>query len=126
MKRLWIGIAVLTLLLAMGIVVSLAFRSIHLPTAQLLSQAGQAAMDGDWEQAEGLRQQAQQRWERGRKFSAAFSDHAPMDEIEGLFAQLEIYARARQQTHFSALCAQLSQRTEAITDSHRFQWWTVL
>ena len=126
MKRLWIGIGVLTLLLVLGIVVSVAFRSTHLPTAQLLSQAGQAAMDGDWTQAENLCRQAQQRWEQVRKFTAAFSDHAPMDEIEGLFAQLEIYARARQQALFSALCAQLSQLTEAITDSHRFQWWTVL
>ena len=126
MKRLVIGVSVLSLLLAMGIGVSLVFRNAHTPTADLLEQAGQAATDGDWGKAEALSQQAEQRWDDFRKFTAAFSDHAPMDEIEGLFAQLEVYAQARQQAHFAALCAQLSQLTEAITDSHRFQWWTVL
>lgn len=124
MKRFLIGICVLSLLLALGIGITLAFQRIHLPVAMLLHQATEEALAGDWDAAATHVQDAYARWEHYRHFSAAFADHAPMDEIDGLFAQLEVSKKSRE--HFPALCAQLAQHVEAIAESHRFHWWTLL
>lgn len=126
MKRFWIGICVLALLLIGGIVVSALFCIAHEPTAQLLQDASKAALEGDWKQANRLCHQAEDRWEDFWQFTASFADHSPMDEIDSLFAQLEILGAQRNAEQFPALCARLSELTEAIADSHRFRWWTLL
>ena len=126
MKRLILGVLVLTILLISGITVSSIFLIAHEPTARLLEDASEAALAGDWKQATGLAEQAEERWEDFWCFTATFADHAPMDEIDSLFAQLEIFATQQNKTQFPALCARLSELTEAIADSHRFRWWTLL
>lgn len=126
MKRFWIGICVLVFLLASGIAVSAVFCLAHEPTAQLLQDACEAALEGDWTQATTLCHQAEDRWEAFWRFTAAFADHSPMDEIDSLFAQLEILGMQRNQEQFPALCARISELAEAIADSHRFRWWTLL
>ncbi len=126
MKRLIIGITVLSLLLGMGIGVALLFGKVHNSTARLLETAGSASLTGDWERATDFFRQARDRWEHYRHFTAAFSDHEPMDEIDGLFAQLERYALQEDADHFPALCAHLAALAEAIADSQRLRWWTLL
>ena len=49
-----------------------------------------------------------------------------MDEVDALFAEMEIYARTGEQPHFAACCKELAQRLEAIADAHKFSWWNVL
>lgn len=126
MKRLLLGVCILVLLLGMGIGVSVLFQTAHQPISALLEDARDAALEENWDRAIDLAEQAQARWSEYREVSAAFADHAPMDEIEGLFAQLEVYSRQRHGELFPSLCAQLARLTEAMIDSHRFQWWTVL
>jgi len=47
MKRLWIGIGILILRLAAGIVISALFSSLHAPIARSLQKASEAALSGD-------------------------------------------------------------------------------
>ena len=122
MKRLMIGVCVLTVLLIAGIGVSTLFCHAHQPTARLLEEAGAAAAAGDWSSAQALSRQARQRWDAHHHLTAAFADHGPMDEIDSLFAQLEASARS----DFAALCARLAALTRAMTESHSLHWWTVL
>ena len=126
MKRLILGITVLSLLLAMGIAVSVLFHIAHRPSSHALSQAAQAAQAEDWATAHASFASAQTRWHRYHPFSAAFADHAPMDEIDSTFAQLAVYAQQEDSRQFAALCARLAELVEAMADSHRLAWWTLL
>ena len=74
MKRFWIGVAVLLVLLIMGIALTASFSAIHTPLAETLSQAALSAKTGDLETATSAIRQAQQQWESYRRFSAAVLD----------------------------------------------------
>ena len=126
MKRLYLGIAILFILLALGSSVSWGIHGIHEPIHAQLQQAHTAALDADWTLAQRLSLEAQQRWLRWQHFTAAFADHAPMDEIDSLFAQLTVYAQAKDIPHFCALCAELAQLTHAMSESHSPTWWNLL
>ena len=49
-----------------------------------------------------------------------------MDEVDALFAEMEIYAKTEEKPHFAAVCKELSQRIQAFADAHRFSWWNIL
>lgn len=126
MKRLGMGIVVLAVLLGLGIGLSCAFAQAHGPSSEYLQQANLACEAGDWDRAADLFVQAQRRWEDHRHFTAAFADHSPMEEIDGLFARLETCLRHKDSARFPMLCAQLAALLEAMADSHRLRWWTLL
>ena len=126
MKRLQIGIGVLLVLLISGITVSWFMANMHRPLARQLQQAAQAAMAEDWPSALAQAGNARQSWVDRQHLVAAFADHTPMDALEGLFAELEIYAQAREKEHFAATCVQLAQLAEAMADSHSPTWWNLL
>lgn len=126
MGRLWLGVGLLILLLLLGLWVSAATADIHRPLAESLRQAEEAALSGDWGTAEACAQDAYARWARTWQLTAAIADHTPMDEIDGLFAQLPVYARVREAEDFSAACAELSRRVRAMGDAHSLTWWNLL
>ena len=126
MSRFWIGIALLVIFLCLGLWVTRAMDSIHLPISQTLEQAADAALAGDPEAGAALAAQARDAWEWHWRGPAAAADHAPMDEIDGLFAQAEILARAGQWIDFAAVCGRLSMLIEAISDAHSPGWWNLL
>ncbi len=126
MKRLWIGISILALLLVCSYLIHASMAHIHTPIAQTLEQAANAALKEDWATAEQLAHTAAARWSRYHRFTAAFADHTPMDELDGLFAQLPVYAQQRENPHFSATCKQLSFLAAAMAESHRLSWWNLL
>ena len=46
-----------------------------------------------------------------------------MEEIDALFAEVEVYAAAREETDFAAGCAALSRKVEAMGQAHGASWW---
>lgn len=122
MKRFWIGICVLTLLLILGSGVTYFIENAHRPISQDLSQAAQAALAGDWDQARFLSGQARQQWDACSDFTAAFADHSALEEADALFARIDIYAAVQDPMLFAAACAQLSELTKAIAESHLPKW----
>ena len=88
MKRLWIGIAFLAVMLAMGIVLTVLFDRIHTPLSENLQEASRLAMMDDWEKATALAKQARADWEKYREFIAAVADHEPLEKMEYLLDQL--------------------------------------
>lgn len=126
MKRLWIGIAILAVLLAGSLSISFAMEKIHRPIARDLESAAQKALDEDWETALTLFHKANARWEKYHRFTAAFADHTPMDEMDTLLEELEIYAKQQENPHFSATCAHLYFMATAIAESHSASWWNLL
>lgn len=126
MKRSWIGAALLAVLLIAAGCVTWAMGRIHEPISRDLDSAAEYALAEDWHLAEAFAQNADAAWRSSRSFSACFADHGPMEEIDGDFAQLEIYAKSREEVAFAAAASQLAKKVQAIGEAHGLLWWNVL
>lgn len=126
MKRSWLGAGLLALLLLGGILSSRWLIHTHQDIAGDVEQAVEYALREDWEQATRLTRQARDSWEQCRKPSATLVDHAPLERIDTLFDQLEVYAEARETVSFAASCVQLSKEIEDLSDAHRVNWQNLL
>lgn len=126
MKRLWIGVIILAILLAAGIGITTFAVRTQEKISQELAKASEAALRGKWEQACKLSLNAKKQWESLRRGTAAIADHEPMEEIDDLFSQMEVYLLTRQQIPFATCCASLSVLTNAIGEAHAINWWSLL
>lgn len=126
MKRFLIGAALLASLFLGGLLISFTFGRTFEPMADGLVLASQAARDENWPQARELTRHIRQQWSSRWGLTAVFSDHEPMEQVEGLFAQLEIYGSKRQGPAFAALCEKLAQMLTDLGEEHIFTWWNFL
>lgn len=126
MARGWFGLAILIVFLILGFVTSGIMDNAHLPTEKLLVQAADKTLKGDFEEAVALGQQAKARWDKHWNGTATVADHSPMDDVDALFAEMEIYAEAKEKPHFAAVCRELCKRIQAVTEAHHFSWWNIL
>ena len=126
MKRSKFGAGLLVALLILGGGSAWAMIRCSQPVSDMVEQAGAAALQQDWDMAEETFREAERRWEKQFPFCAAFADHEPMENINGLFAQLGVYASLRDSHSFAAACAQLSEDIQAIGDAHSLKWWNLL
>ena len=110
MNRSKIGAWLLLALLVLGVASSWGMGRFSGPIQAQVAQAGDAALAGDWENAETLARQARVRWERYRNFCAALADHEPMEHIDGLFAQLEVYRQIRDGENLNWIATTSKQR----------------
>lgn len=126
MKRLWIGVGLLLMMLVLGLCLTEFMENTHRAQSQALHRAAVLAADGDLAGAEALTGAARSRWERGWNTVAAFADHAPMDEIDARFSELKILARAHDASAYGASCAYLASLLEAMAKSHALSWWNLM
>ena len=126
MKRQWIGLGLLLAVLTVGIVLTVAFRRLHEPIAEKLDTASEAALAEDWGRADALASQAVGDWKNFRRFTAAVADHEPLEEMDSLFAQLEVWQRLREPEEFAAACVYLAELARAMADSQQLTWWNLL
>jgi len=126
MVRGWLGVGILIVFLVAGVVTAGAMDNAHIPTEKLLAQAAEKTLNGDFEEAVALGLEAKDRWEKHWNGTATVADHSPMDDVDALFAEMEIYAQTEEKPHFAACCKELSRRIQAVADAHRFNWWNVL
>ena len=103
MKRIWFGGALLALLLILGIFCAGFMEDAHLEQASLLNRAADLA---------------HQNWDKRSAIISGLSDHEPMDQIEGCFAQLEVFAQMQDAVSFSSSCRFLAKQLEALGKSH--------
>ena len=125
-QRFWIGIIVLAVILVLGILTMLLFSHIHHPLAQQLREAAAAAQAENWEKATALAENARAEWEQYRYLISASADHEPLEQMEYLLDQLEVYAADRQKADFAALCIRLANLAEAMADTQQIRWWNLL
>ncbi len=123
MRRCWIGLALLLVLLAGAALVTWSMARIHEPIADALESASRLALDGDLAQARALAAEAAQDWAQGTAFRGCFADHAPMEEADGGFAELAVYADAGETAEFAAACARLSRQVAAMAQAHSLRVW---
>lgn len=126
MGRFWLGIGILVLLLVAGLWISAAMDDVHMDISQQLQLAAEQALDGQLETAVETANKAKEKWDAHWHASAAVADHAPMDEIDGLLAQLECYSRSQQSGEFAACCTRVSLLVQAMSEAHSPVWWNLL
>lgn len=126
MKRMWIGVGILLLMLGVGIWLNILFLRWHIPLADAVDGASEAARLGDWEKAKALALNAKAHWDSIRQFVAVAADHEPLEEMDALFARLEIFAQWNMPANFAAECSKLSRLAIAIAETQSLTWWTFL
>ena len=126
MKHFWFGAALLAVLLGVGLWTSHAMDSIHTPIADSLSLAAEQALSGETVRGIETARRAHDAWQRHRKGTASVADHAPMEEADSLFAQMEAFITAGEFSQFAACCTRLSELVRAIGEAHTLTWWNLL
>lgn len=125
-KRFWLGMALLGLFLAFGLLISARMTALHAEAAGELDRAAELTLSGDFSEACEVAFHAYDAWLEARKFTASVADHSPMDDVEQLFAEMEIYAKTEEKPHFAACCRQLGVMLRSMYDAHRPTWWNFL
>ena len=126
MGRFLLGIGLMAALFALGFWTATAMDDLHTPISEILEEAASESLSGNFENAIALAQQAYTRWQHHWHHTASVSDHTPMDEIDGLFAQIKTYANAGLKEEFAAYCARLALWIDAVGDAHQLTWWNLL
>lgn len=126
MKRLWIGVVLLLVLLIAGITLTVSYDRTFRPLTQKMDEAAAAAVAGDWQLAAALSEEAGTAWSNLRNRIAAVADQSLLEEMDSLFAQMELMKRLQATNEFTILCCQLARLAEAFADSQSIQWWSLL
>ena len=126
MKRSWIGLAMLVVLLVIALLVTWGMDRIHEPIARELELAADCALTGQWEKAQILASSAGTEWEKWAHFRGCFADHSPMEEVDAEFARLMAYSAAGEEAEFAASCSALSKKVKAMGEAHGLSWWNVV
>lgn len=122
-RRFYLGVGLLTVILALGLFTGWLIEKSQAPAEQLLEQAAQAE---NLQSGVQLAQQAKDLWQGRWRKVAAVADHTPMDEIDSLFAEMDVYIREEEDVHFYACCNQLASLLRAVSDAHKLNWWNIL
>lgn len=126
MKRLWIGVALLVVMLAGSVAMMLLSHRFYRNFSDTLESAADAALSENWSAAEALTRQATQQWQRHRRFLASFTDHEPVEDVQLLLSRLVLFQNAQLAVDFADTCKSLAHLSEAIDESHSLNWWSVL
>lgn len=126
MKRLWIGLGILLALLAAGLWTTEQMKQIHGGISDRLERTAQVLAQPNWEQADELLASAREEWEQNWKFTASIADHTTLDDIDGAFAEVEVYRLRREDVLCAAACARLAKQVAALEEAYSISWWNVL
>lgn len=117
-----IGLVLLAILLGTGLYTSWDMGRTHADISRKLEDAAWFALAEDWEKARTAAAAAESGWDTHRNLSLLLADHAPMEEIDSLFARIGICSASRSSTEFGLLCAEAARKVQAMGDAHRLSW----
>ena len=126
MKRTWLGIGILAFFLLTGLLSTNWVERLCDPICDNLEKARFYMENQDISQAIQWMEKAYEAWDHNRNQVAAFVNHEPMDEIDGLFSQTRIYGKQQAAVAFAAGCGRLSELICALSQSHKLTWWNLL
>ena len=126
MNRLWIGIALLVLLPVVGFGMMWGNVSFFGALSREVDACEEAALAENWTLVAEKAAQCREKWEKYCHFWASVTDHAPIEQMNTLFSQLELYENRRKAVEFAACCRAIATQMEAIRESHSLAWWNIL
>ena len=115
MRRGIAGLALLALLLAGGGLLWLGAEKSLGPAEAMLTEAAQAGED--WEKISALTREARAEWEDCRIFSGLLFSQSSVEEIDGIFARLNLWQQRREPGAFASDCLLLAGKLRALADS---------
>lgn len=119
MIRCRFGLFLLIFLLLCALVCSWAMVKLHRDMARDLSLAAEEARKGNWLPAARYAAHARRDWDRWAFFRCTMADHTAIEALDVLFDTMEVYAAAREEVPFTALCREAALQLEAMGDAHR-------
>lgn len=126
MRRFLLGVTILGVFFGLGLWTGYAMEQMYTGISQTLEQATAQVLAGETSQGMSLAEQAYTQWQNNWHLTALLADHAPMDEIDALFAQALCYAETGNTANFVSYCARLVMLVEAVGEAHAFSWWNLL
>ena len=126
MKRLWLGVGILLVILGLGIFSAAVTEAFQKRVSRELILAAEAAGAGEWDTAQSRYHQAKELWEENRACNAAITDHAPMEEIDRYFSQGSVFLSEGNRKDFRSCCLALSVLVEAVAEAQGLTWWSLL
>lgn len=126
MKRLWIGMGLLTFLLAASLYLGDSLTEQIQPVEKDLDKAAVAALEGNWPLASALYLRAEDYWDTRRNLAAALARHDPIEQIDAGFSVLPAYAACEDTVGFCTACGQLAQQLRSLPQPHGPLWWNLL
>ena len=121
-----VGLLILAGLLLLGLLSSWRMDKIHGAISRQLEDAAWFALTEDWEKARTAASGAENDWEVHRDLFSLLADHTPMEEIDSLFARLDICSAAGNYGDFAIFCAEAARKVEAMGEAHRLTWQNLL
>ncbi len=122
MRRYLLGVALLVLLPVLSLPVSRQLGDHHRQIGAVLEQAAQKLTQGQTEAGRQLARQAYDIWEQKRNYTAAFVHHAPLEEIDCLFAAAQVTG----DDGLAVYCKKLSVKIYDVADGQKLNWWDLL
>ena len=126
MKRSWMGLVLLVVLLLSGLGLSRRMVQSCREDSRLLSLAADAALAENWQQAASLTARARQSWDSWEFFRCAMADHSHAEEIDVLFSVLEVYGAGRSKLSFASVCREAAQKLEDLGDAQKLNLHNLL
>ena len=126
MNRGVLGFLILAVFLAVGLWSAHALTDFHQPLADQLEEAATLSLAGDLSKATAMTEEVKDQWQTHWNNVAILADHTPMDEIDGLFARLDAFAKAGNASEFAACCKQLSILISATAEAHALSLKNIL
>lgn len=126
MRRLWLGLALLAALFALGLGALLAMEQTYLGLSRRAQLAEEAAMAGDWAAADLQILALTRHWQRSKDWAATAVSHGPLEEIQLLLEQLALHRHLEDRSGYALCCAALSSHLEALSRAHSINWQSFL
>lgn len=126
MKRLWICMALLAAMAAMGLWTGMLTDSLCSEATALLEQGEAAALAGDLPQAERLTVKAHDLWQARLPLFHAFLRHDALDGITSGLEEALALLRTGEQGEYTAACRRVRAELEMLRDSEHLTLENVL
>ena len=114
MKRLWLALAAIALLLRLCLLNAAYAEQLTERLTGQLHQAGQLALSGQWEEASVLSGRAARQWEDSRLFRSVFFAYGDSSEISRSFAALDLCLERRDAPGFRSCSTELRLQLEEL------------
>ena len=126
MKHVKLGCGILAVILALGLALTACLSSLKSELCNAMDAAAEAALTGNWAEADTAAGEGRQTWLRHRNFVAAVVDHELLEQADSMLAELSVYRSRRESTEFAVVCMCLVRQFEAIGESQSLRWWHLL
>ena len=126
MKRIWISLGILVLVLAGTLVHISGVRSVTGSITNRLDRAEAVVEQGDWEQARQLTQEAKEEWESVDTWFAIMLRVGDTDEVTTGFQEVMGFLQYEETAEYDSANGTLVEKVKHLYETERLSWTNLL